>query len=168
MTRSPDGSIHCTKMLRIVIIVLSLAGLIISLYFTFAYYSRVKKARWIPEILCARTGSSCVTVVQTPYGRVFGVPNSLLGIVYYVALIIGATKDWSYGINLYMYVTNVVFPFAFGLLIFISAGTVALGFYLIYALRRRLHIDCPLCYVAHAINAALLVLLVLRTHWMSA
>ncbi len=155
-------------LLRIAIIALSLAGIVISLYFTFAYYGRVKKARWIPEMLCAREGSSCVAVVQTPYARVLGVPNSLLGIVYYVALIIGAMKDWSYGINLYLHLTNVVFPFTFGLLIFISAGTVALGFYLIYALRWKLQIDCPLCYTAHAINAALLVLLILRTHWMLA
>ena len=153
---------------RALIFVLALTGLVVSHYFTLAYFGRVKKARWIPEILCAREGSSCVTVVQTPYARVFGVPNSLLGIVYYVALMTGAVKDWSYGINLYMYVTNVVFPFAFGLLIFISAGTVALGFYLIYALRWKLQIDCPLCYIAHAINAALLVLLILRTHWMLA
>jgi hypothetical protein len=42
-----------------------------------------------------------------------------------------------------------------------SGMTVLLGSYLICALRRKLHVDCPLCYTAHAINAALLVLLVL-------
>jgi uncharacterized membrane protein len=145
---------------RVVISVLSLAGLADALYFTFAYYGRIQKARWIPEILCAREGSSCVTVVQTPYARVFGVPNSLLGIVYYLLLIAGALSDWSFGINLYVHSTYVVYPFGLVLFIVISAGTTIFGFYLIYALRRKLHVDCPLCYTAHAINTAIFVLLI--------
>ena len=147
--------------LRALICVLSCAGLADALYFTFAYYGRIKKARWVPEILCAREGSSCVTVVQTPYARVFGVPNSLLGIVYYILLIAGARGNWSFGINRYILFTHVAIPLGMGLLIFLSAGTTILGSYLIYALRRKLHVDCPLCYFAHAINAALLVLLVI-------
>jgi len=151
--------------LRAVICVLSLAGLADSLYFTFAYYGRIRKARWVPEILCARDGSSCVTVVQTPYARVFGVPNSLLGIAYYLLLICGAMGNWSFGTNLYVHFTYVVYPLALVLLIIISAGTTVLGFYLIYALRRKLHVDCPLCYTAHAINFVLFVLLVVLASW---
>jgi uncharacterized membrane protein len=133
---------------RILVAVLALAGLADAFYFTFAYYGRIKKARWVPEILCAREGSNCVTVVQTPYARVFGVPNSLLGIVYYLLLIVWAlTASGASVIGWAM--------------IAASAGTVILGFYLIYSLRRRLYTDCPLCYAAHAINAALLVLLIM-------
>src|SRR5713226_1845446 len=73
--------------LPFLILLVSVAGLANALYFTFAYYGRVRGARWIPEVLCAREGSSCVTVLQTPYARVFGVPNSLLGIFYYLLLI---------------------------------------------------------------------------------
>jgi len=47
------------------------------------------------------------------------------------------------------------------LLILVSIFTVGLGFYLVYGLRRKLRVDCPLCYTAHAINAALLVLLII-------
>ena len=147
-------------MLRYLIFILSLAGLADALYFTFAYYGRIKKARWVPEILCAREGSSCVTVVQTPYARLFGVPNSLLGIIYYLLLIAGAMSDWSFGINWHAHFTSFVIPPGVGILILISAGTTVFGSYLIYALRRKLHVDCPLCYTAHAINAALFVLLV--------
>jgi uncharacterized membrane protein len=149
--------------LRVLICLLAVAGLADALYFTFAYYGRIKKARWVPEILCAREGSSCVTVVQTPYARVFGVPNSLPGIVYYLLLIAGAIGNWSFfGVDLYVHSTYVVIAFGMTLLILISAGTTLLGFYLIYALRRKLHVDCPLCYTAHAINAALFVLLVIN------
>ena len=147
-------------MLRYLIFILSLAGLADALYFTFAYYGRIKKARWVPEILCAREGSSCVTVVQTPYARVFGAPNSLLGIVYYLLLIAGAMSDWSFGINWPAQFASFLISPGVGILILIAAGTTVFGSYLIYALRRKLHVDCPLCYTAHAINAALLVLLV--------
>ena len=145
-------------MIGLLIIALALAGLIISFYFTLAYYGRIKKARWVPEILCAREGSSCVTVVQTPYARVFGVPNSLLGIVFYAALIAWSlvpAKTWGVAFEDAMPASRA------GLWLFlpVSVATVALGFYLIYALRRILYIDCPLCYTAHAINLVLFFLL---------
>ena len=135
-------------MLSIAIVVLSLIGLWNSFYFTFAYYGRVKKARWIPEILCAREGSSCVTVVQTPYARVFGLPNSLFGIIYYAVLI------------LWTAVSALAPAWFIWLLIAASAVTVVLGFYLVYALNVKLHTHCPLCYMGHAINAMLFVLLI--------
>jgi uncharacterized membrane protein len=137
-------------LLRIVILAFSLAGLVIALYFTFAYYGRVKKSRWVPAILCAREGSSCVTVVETPYARVFGVPNSLLGVFYYVALI-----GWVAAGSM---LQTAWLGWA---LIAASVVAVLLGCYLVYALRRILRMDCPLCYTAHAINAVLLVLLIL-------
>lgn len=145
---------------RIVVVFLSLGGLANALYFTFAYYGRIKKARWVPELFCAREGSSCVTVVQTPYARVFGVPNSLLGIFYYLAMIFGAVTGWSFGTNLSIHFTYCVLSFGLVLLFPASAVTVVLGFYLIYALRRKLHTHCPLCYLGHAINATLFILLI--------
>lgn len=149
--------------LSTLVIILSLVGLWDAIYFTLAFYGRVENARWVPEILCAREGSSCVTVVKTSYARVFGWPNSLFGIVYYLVLIgwtlipaawLG-TLDWK--------VPPLSFLLRF-LLTAASAVTVVLGAYLVYALREKLHIDCPLCYLAHSINAVLLVLVIL-TVW---
>jgi uncharacterized membrane protein len=148
-------------LLRSVIVILSLVGLADALYFTFAYYGRIKKARWVPELFCAREGSSCVTVVQTKYARVFGVPNSLLGIIYYCLLMIGVTDGWSFGIDLHFQATYIVLSLGHALMILASAVTVALGFYLIYALRTKLHTHCPLCYLGHAINATLFIILIL-------
>jgi uncharacterized membrane protein len=146
--------------LREAVIALSLAGLADALYFTFAYYGRVRNSRWVPQVLCAREGSSCVTVVRTPYGSVFGVPNSLLGIVYYVLLLIWAVAGQSTAFGFRLGMTSYSITFT-DLLIAASAVTVGLGFYLVYALRRILHTDCPFCYLAHAINLTLLVLLIL-------
>ena len=143
--------------LRVIIWLLSLVGLAEALYFTLAYYGRVRRARWVPKILCAREGSSCVTVLQTPYARVFGVPNSLLGIVYYLAVMLWL--PWPrdvHGVETYAY----LFLFLTGALMLASAATVILGGYLVYALRRQLHTHCALCYTAHAINLALFALLV--------
>lgn len=147
---------------RALIILLSLVGLWDALYFTFAYYGRVKKSRWVPEILCAREGSNCVTVVQTPYARVFGVPNSLLGAIYYVTLIAWSIFGVASGTDLYFHLTDFILN-PLSLFILASAITVVLGFYLIYSLIYKLHTHCPLCYTAHAINLALLVLLVLAS-----
>lgn len=131
---------------------LSLAGLADALYFTFAYYGRVKKARWVPEILCAREGSSCVTVVQTPYARVFGVPNSLLGIVYYLLLIVWVLggERWADTAPWFEWIVMAAAGIAF-----------AMARYLTYVLQKKLRVNCPLCYTAHVINVVLAVLIVL-------
>jgi len=146
-----------------IVIVLSLVGLGDALYFTLAYYGRVEGSQWVPEILCAREGSSCVTVVKTEYARVFGWPNSLFAIGYYLVLI-GWTfipARWLTALDLHAPGLSYLFRF---LLTAASAITVVLGSYLIYALREKLHTDCPLCYLAHSINAVLLVLVIL-TAW---
>ena len=145
---------------RGLVIVLSLGGLADALYFTLAYYGRVKRARWVPEVLCAREGSSCLRAVRTPYGSVFGLPNSLLGGLYYLLLIAWAAGGHSLGLEFRLGMQS--YSITFGdLLLAAGAVTVALGFYLIYALRRILPTDCPLCYAAHALNLALLVLLIM-------
>jgi uncharacterized membrane protein len=157
-TADESGRGNASLILSLAIVVLSLVGLWDAFYFTFAYYGRVRKARWVPAILCAREGSNCLTVVQTPYARVFGVPNSLLGIFFYfpvIAWVVFATlmeaEANPAGLHLMA---------AFGeLLIAAAAFAVLLGLYLIYSLIAKLHIHCPLCYTAHTINAALLVLI---------
>jgi uncharacterized membrane protein len=144
--------------LRVLILILSIAGLLNALYFTLVYYGGVRKARWVPEALCAGEGSTCVTVLRTPFARVFGTPNSLMGIVYYLALIgwvladggsasAGGAAVWLRSVR--------------WLLVGASGVAVVLALYLTHALWRILRVHCLLCYTAHAINIALLVLLIL-------
>ncbi len=144
--------------LQIAIILLAAVGLWDAFYFTLAYYGRVKKERWVPAILCAREGSNCVTVVQTPYARVFGVPNSLLGIFFYIGVIawaIVAVWTESGGNDGRIHLMGILgWP-----ILAAACIAVALGFYLIYSLIVKLHTHCPLCYTAHAINAALLIMI---------
>ena len=85
-------------------------------------------------------------------------PNSLLGIIYYLAVIAGAVTDWSYGTQWGIHFTYIVFS-PVTLIKWASAVTIVLGFYLIYALRRKLHTHCPMCYLGHAINGTIFILL---------
>jgi uncharacterized membrane protein len=74
-------------------ILLGLAGVgfALSFYFTLAYYGWVE-ARALPAAFCRREERSCLTVLQTPYARVFGPPNSLLGLFFYALVgIVAAT-----------------------------------------------------------------------------
>jgi uncharacterized membrane protein len=148
------------SLLGSLVILLSLVGLGDAAYFTLAYYGRVERSRWVPEILCAREGSSCVTVVKTPYARVFGWPNSLFGMGFYLALI-----GWSFLPAPWLAALDTGAPGLSFLLRFLltaaAAVAVVLGGYLVYALREKLQTDCPLCYLAHGINAVLLVLVIL-------
>ncbi|HET7840824.1 MAG TPA: vitamin K epoxide reductase family protein, partial [Terriglobia bacterium] len=105
----------------------------------------------------------CVTVVKTPYARVFGWPNSLFGICYYLALIVWTLFPAGWLATVDAHAAPLSFLIRF-LLTAASTVTVVLGGYLVYALREKLHTDCPLCYLAHAINAVLLVLVIL-TAW---
>ena len=144
--------------LRVLILILSFAGLLNALYFTLAYYGRVRKARWVPPALCASEGSNCVAVVRTLYARVFGLPNSLLGIAYYLALIgwilTGGGRASAAGTALWLHGVR-------WLLVGASGVAVVLGLYLTHALWRILRVHCLLCYAAHAINLALMALLIL-------
>jgi uncharacterized membrane protein len=147
-------------LLATLLIALSLVGLWDALYFTLAYYGRVQNARWVPEILCAREGSSCVTVVKTQYARVFHWPNSLFGLIYYAALIawIAVPPAWLAAADAQLLSFSFLLKVGFTAA---SALTVILGGYLIYALRAKLHTHCVLCYLGHAINTILLVLVIL-------
>jgi len=89
------------------------------------------------------------------------VPNSLLGVFYYVFLIYWAELGTPVGFEAEIGGEYRIFRIGW-LLITAGAVTVLLGFYLVYALRRKLGVDCPLCYAAHAINLVLFVLLILN------
>ncbi len=85
-----------------------------------------------------------MTVLGFPDAKVFGVPNSLLGNLFYVALLVlvALGPDWRllWGLS----VAAAWLAFLFGL-------------YLIYALVFRIKIACPLCLASHAINTGLAI-----------
>lgn len=116
-----------------VLLALAVLGVAISLYFTLAYYGRVE-SREVPALLCRREERSCVTILQTPYARLLGVPNAVVGLGFYLltgavaALALGeALPDWLWRVNLV-----------------VAAGTVLAAPYLVWALVARLKTWCRL------------------------
>jgi len=130
---------------------LLVVGLYISTYFTLVYYGILSaESRFVPQV-CRLEERTCQTVLSTPYARVLGLPNSLLGILYYVSTLAILFGGWLVG--------------AVGLAVVVLAWfTVALGAYLVYALLFIIRIPCPLCLTSHVINVVLAFLLTqLRT-----
>lgn len=87
---------------------------------------------------------TCIRIAKTKYGRLFfKIPNWKFGILFFLALIVCLWLPAWMG---------------FGLIL----ASCALSIYLLWALWVKLKAHCPLCYVAHACNALLLIFWLLR------
>jgi len=122
---------------------LSVLGLIISLYFVFIYHGIAKGSnKLVPKSICSE--KTCHNVLQTKFARVFKVPNFYLGIDYYLIVFISTFFDLN---NLILY----------GLLI-ISWFVVLFSIYLAYSLIFKLKTACNLCFLAQIINLVIGIL----------
>jgi uncharacterized membrane protein len=82
------------------------------------------------------------SVVKTPRADLFGVPNSLLGTIYYPAL---ALAVWL--------VRGSALEIAVMLVVLVAAGTsVVLAYSLLFVTRQ----SCPYCWTSHVVNWTLL------------
>lgn len=109
------------------LLALALCGLLNSLYFTLVYFRVVRPDSSMLPSFCWLGKEACQEVVFTPYGRVFGVPNSVLGLVFY--LVIADT-----GLSLLLTGRSHRLDFALAA----SAGCVLMGIYLVWALLVKL------------------------------
>ena len=140
-----------------VAITLAAAGLYIAAYFTLVYYGVLEASTMLMPRVCRLEKRTCETVLSTRFARVFGVPNSLLGVAYYTAVIVLLSTGWIDalggiaigGVGLELSVIVVI----------VAWFTVLLGTFLAYSLFFIIRIPCPLCLAAHTINLALAVLL---------
>lgn len=133
----------------VLLLVLALAGLAVSLYFTGVVYGWMRPdARWIPRV-CRMDEEACASVVDTAYGRLLGTPNAVYGIAWYMGVA---------GLALQQLATGVQPPC--GLLILAAAGVVMFSIYLAWALVQKLDVHCPLCFASHGVNVAILVAIV--------
>ena len=129
---------------------LCLLGFGISSYFTGVAYHWVRPdTRWIPAI-CRMGEQTCATIVFTPRARVFGLPNSVLGQVFYATLVVVAVSG------------ALGEPLVRLIWLSFSGVTVLLGLYLTYSLLFVTRVNCVLCLTSHAINLVLFVILLWR------
>jgi len=127
-----------------VAIVLGFAGLLDSLYFTLVYYGKMKPSTHLVAEFCRMDAGTCQTVFQAAEAKVFGIPNSVLGIAYYAIIVSAgvfrlATGEWP----------------ALPALLAISIAVVVFSLYLAWTLIFRMRVSCPLCFFAHAVNIAI-------------
>ena len=129
---------------------LSVIGLLISTYFTAVAYRWVRPdVRWVPSF-CRMDEQTCASIVFTPQARLFVLPNSVLGQLYYLAILLGVVFGWIDGPG--------PLPVSY---VVASALTVSLGVYLSYALLFVNRVACPLCFTSHGINLMIFLVLVL-------
>jgi len=121
------------------------AGLGIALYFSLVYYRIVEAdSKWIPSF-CRMEKGACMRILDTPEAKVLGLPNSVLGVFYYGAILFVPIQRF-----------EVLFLIA-------SIFSVGLGMYLVHTLAFRLKTHCLLCYTAHGINLVIANLFIVRT-----
>jgi uncharacterized membrane protein len=71
----------------ILLLVLAVVGLANAVYFALIYYRLVKPDSTMMPPFCRLGEETCEAVVFTRYGRLLHVPNSLLGIFFYLLLV---------------------------------------------------------------------------------
>lgn len=127
-------------MIPFAVLVLSLAGLWISVYFTGVYYGWFPpEVFWVPRI-CRLDEKSCLNVLQTPRAKLCGIPNS------------------AFGILIYAYLALDVFFFPPGPGFLLLCAAVIRSAYLAYSLLFITKIPCPLCFASHGINLILFLI----------
>jgi uncharacterized membrane protein len=131
--RSGKGDPMPATIVTIALLLLSVAGLANAVYFTLVYYRVIRPdSRRIPSV-CRMSDQTCRSVVFTRYGRVLSVPNSLLGIPFYLLVL---------DVALARLFTGTQGPLNEALIG--AAAAIVLGIYLIHALLIRLKTPCPL------------------------
>jgi uncharacterized membrane protein len=131
-----------------IILVLSGVGLWISVYFTGVYYKWFSPSVfWMPQV-CQLKEATCMTVLDTPRAKMFGIPNSV------------------FGIGVFSYLILDLFFFPPHLAITLLTLAVLRSVYLAYSLLFVTKIPCPLCFTSHVINLVLLIT-VLKTAFLS-
>ena len=129
---------------------LAAVGIAISTYFTAVAYRWVRPdTRWIPAF-CRMGEKTCASIVFTPRARVFGLPNSVLGQAFYLALLAGLPLGL------------LDRPPLAALYLGASLLTVGLAVYLSYSLLFITRVPCVLCFTSHGINTVIFLLLILR------
>ena len=134
-------------MTRALIVLLAGVGFLISTYFTAVAYRWMRAdPTWLPPV-CRMGHDTCAAIVFTPRARLLGVPNSVLGQIFYVALTAGVVGKFLF-----------LMP-AYAAYVAASLTTVVLGAYLSYSLLFLTRVPCTLCFTTHAINLVIFVLL---------
>jgi uncharacterized membrane protein len=133
--------------IRIALFLCSVGGLYVCSYFALVFYNLIASdTKYVPRP-CQLDTQTCQRVIGHPDARVLGAPNFVLGIPYYIVMIVVALVD--------------VPRFVRMIALCIAWGTVVLAAYLVRSLCVKLRIICPLCLASHTLNLIIAILLTL-------
>ena len=133
------------RAMHVALLLLSSIGLYVSLYFTLVYYGVAGANSTYVPAFCRMDEGSCMLVINHPDARIFGLPNALFGIAYYLFISLLAV-----GINGSALLSGLRLS---------SLVTVVLGVYLVYSLLVKVRVMCFLCLTSHVINMLIALLL---------
>jgi uncharacterized membrane protein len=132
--------------MNLLLISSSIIGLLIALYFALVHRNIIRPdSAWLPAF-CRIDEQSCGSILRTPEAKIIRIPNFYLGIGYYVGLIILS------------FFPEIIREFLFELRV-VSGFTVFVGIVLTYSLIWRIRVSCVLCFICHAINLVLFIML---------
>lgn len=129
------------------VVVLACVGFLISLYFSLVHYRfMAPDVPFLPRV-CRLSQETCQSILSTPDARLLGLPNFLLGLFYYLTLVLLGFLD-------------LIHPSVRGYEVIMMASlfTVFLGVYLTHSLFSKLRVTCVLCVASHVINFLLAVI----------
>jgi uncharacterized membrane protein len=133
-------------MSTVLVLLLAGAGFLISLSFTQAISRRASPGEEGALRFCRPGAMVCSRILHHRDARLLGVPNSVLGLVYYplcsLAFLLGGR---------------------FSRVLLVACWIpVAMGAFLTYSLLARVRVLCGFCFLSHAINLALAILVTCR------
>ncbi len=135
------------------LLLLGVIGALDALYFIAVTYRWLAPDSRIIPAFCRMDEGSCSSIVDTKWARVFGLPNSVYGFVWYLLVA---------GVAVYAMMGHPL-PWCLPLLV-ASALTVAVSVLLFWSLIWKLKTRCPLCFLGHATNLSIFAVLL----WMCA
>ena len=134
--------------MHVVLFSLSIVGLYISSYFSLLYYGFMDVQTSFVPAFCRMEEGACHLVLRHPDAKLFGMPNWVVGIGYYFIMLVLSSGTGS--------------PTLVSLARVASWLSVLVAAYLVYSLIFRIRIGCVLCFVCHAINV---VIAMVMTFW---
>lgn len=136
------------KWMPIVLEVVSLAGLVISSYLTWAHYASAHL------LDCSTTGLiNCSAVTTSPESFLFHIPVAVLGVVFFIAMVaLNSPWAWKSQIIAIRY-----------LRLGIAIGGIGMVFYLVYSELFVIGAICLWCSSVHVLTLIIFILVVLGT-----
>lgn len=145
------SDVNTDAILGAAIVLFSILGFAVSLFFTLVYFQFMKADHPFIPSFCRIDEGTCRQILHTRDARLLGIPNFLLGLLYYTGLILYVLMG-----------EQITFGVAALVVLSASTSTVIVGLYLVHSLLSKLRVHCTLCYISHALNAALFCALMIK------